>query len=287
MRYIMLCLIFSNTAIADNVYFVTSSNSDSNQNAARLITEYLVKLDPKVHIQTSSLSEFKKEKINNDDLIITIGSAAAKAINASNLANPVLFSFTTQSSLPKTAGNWAGLITEQPLSRLIQTTPPLVENSFKKQLLLPVSPSNKSIINSAERFEKNGLKLIEIPDNEKPAKKVDSQLFKSGALIAVKDKHIWSGENARWMLYQAYRNNVPVIGYSKKFLKAGALVAVYSTLEQIAANTAKQIADWNRHKELKRRGVIFSNYNIEYNKKIARTLKINVPDNQFNVESDK
>jgi putative ABC transport system substrate-binding protein len=287
MRYILLCLIFSSSAVASDVYFVTSSNSDSNQNAARLISERLVESDPNIHFQIRSLTNFKSQELNADDLIVTIGSAAAESIQSANLANPVLFSFTTQSSLPQTAGNWAALITEQPLSRLIQTTPPLIENSFKKQILVPVSPSNKTIINSAEQLEANGLKLIQIPDTEKPAKKVDSQLFKSGALIAVKDKHIWSGENARWMLYQAYRNNVPVIGYSKKFLKAGALVAIYSTLDQIAENTAQQISDWSQNQQLQQKGVIFSKYNIEYNKKIARTLKISVPENKFNVESDK
>lgn len=279
-------LLFSAPNHAGNVYLITSADTKISIEASQKIGKHLTQTDPSISFNVVDINDLKKSAITTDDLLVPIGTTASQKVNQNYSDNPVLASFISTHSTPKNRTNWAAVITDQPLQRLISPVSPLLKHRYKKDILLTISSDNTHVLDESKKLNVDNLKTVAIPATENPAKKIGPHLYKAGALIATNDKHIWTGENARWMLYQAYRNNVSVVGYSKKFLKAGALIAIYSTIEQIAFTTAQQIEYWYTHQKLKRNGVIYSNYNIEYNKKIARTLKIQVPENKFNVESD-
>jgi len=277
----------TNSAFANSVFIVQSNSNTLNQQATELLIKKTRRLNSSINIELISVNALPEQQLSQDDLLVTIGNDSADAIKGLTLDSPIIYSFSSISALPKSEGNWLATVIEQPLQRLITVAPQLIKHDYKKQILLPFSKENiTQIKNSINDTNSPSLKLVEVLEHEKPAKKIDPFLFKSGAIIAINDKSIWSGENARWMLIQAYKNNVPVIGFSQKFLKAGALVVVYSSLEQIADTTAESISNWYTDKKLPKKNILYSDYNIEYNRKIARTLKINVPDNMMNVESE-
>jgi ABC-type uncharacterized transport system substrate-binding protein len=277
----------TNSAFANSVFIVQSNSNTLNQQATELLIKKTRRLNSNINIELISVNALQEQQLSQDDLLVTIGNDSADAIEGLALDSPIIYSFSSISALPKSEGNWLATVIEQPLQRLLTVAPQLIKHDYKKQILLPFSQENiTQIKNSINDTNSPSLKLVEVLEHEKPAKKIDPFLFKSGAIIAINDKSIWSGENARWMLIQAYKNNVPVIGFSQKFLKAGALVVVYSSLEQIADTTAESISNWYTHKKLPKKNIVYSDYNIEYNRKIARTLKINVPDNMMNVESE-
>jgi ABC-type uncharacterized transport system substrate-binding protein len=279
--------MITNSAFANSVFIIPSNNNSLNQQATELLIKKTRRLNSSINIEVISVNALQEKKLSQDDLLVTIGNDSANAIEGLTLDSPIIYSFSSLSALPKSESNWLATVIEQPLKRLLTIAPQLIKHDYKKQILLPFSQENiTQIKNSINDTKSSSLKLIEVLEHEKPAKKIDPFLFKSGAIIAINDKSIWSGENARWMLIQAYKNNVPVIGFSQKFLKAGALVVVYSSLEQIADTTAESISNWYTHKKLPKKNIVYSDYNIEYNRKIARTLKINVPDNMMNVESE-
>jgi ABC-type uncharacterized transport system substrate-binding protein len=280
--------MITNSAFANSVFIIPSNNNSLNQQATELLIKKTRRLNSSINIEVISVNALQEKKLSQDDLLVTIGNDSANAIEGLTLDSPIIYSFSSLSALPKSESNWLATVIEQPLKRLLTIAPQLIKHDYKKQILLPFSQENiTQIKNSINDTKSSSLKLIEVLEHEKPAKKIDPFLFKSGAIIAINDKNIWSGENARWMLIQAYKNNVPVIGFSQKFLKAGALVVVYSSLEQIADTTAESINNWYSHKKLLQKNILYSDYNVEYNRKIARTLKINVPDNMMNVESEK
>jgi hypothetical protein len=281
----LILFVFCGQAFAADVYLVLSSDSETNRHAAALIEQKVKLADKSTHIYTKLIDTFNPAHINSDDLLVTIGNQAIGEITQLDISNPIIFSFSKRVFLPKNEGNWSAVVTEQPISRLIKSIKPLLSEKYKKQLLLVASTKNDFVQNQLELSAEPQLKLITVPPNDNPAKLIDKALFHAGALIALNDKYIWNTENARWLLYQAYRNNVAVVGYSKKFLKAGAVLAVYSTLDQIATTTASQITDWHQHNKLTNNKVIFSSYNIEYNKKIARILRIAVPEDEFDLEN--
>ena len=65
----------------------------------------------------------------------------------------------------------------------------------------------------------------------------------SDVLIALPDPIVFNLRTTRNILLSTYRKRVPVIGFSKSYVKAGALAAIYSTPEFIGKQTGEIITD--------------------------------------------
>jgi len=117
------------------------------------------------------------------------------------------------------------------------------------------------------------LKVIIIPKGRLAAKILEPDLFDAAALIAIQDNAIWTGKNAKWLLQQAFNYKVPVVGYSKSFLKAGALASVYSSLDDVADSTAEAINAWLNDKTPKDFAIIYPEASVQINPSIARVYK--------------
>ena len=60
----------------------------------------------------------------------------------------------------------------------------------------------------------------------------------SDFVLALHDSSLLTPNHAKWLLYMAYQRRIPVIGYSRTYVKAGALAALFSSEEQIAHQVA-------------------------------------------------
>lgn len=62
------------------------------------------------------------------------------------------------------------------------------------------------------------------------------------ALIALPDRDLFNSRTIQNILLTSYRRNSPVIGFSSAYVRAGALIAIYSRPDQIAEQSADAIA---------------------------------------------
>ena len=80
------------------------------------------------------------------------------------------------------------------------------------------------------------------------------------------------------LLLTTYRQRVPVFAYSKAYVKAGALAAVYSTPEHIGKQAGELVADilrkgsWSLPKPQHPKY-----FSVEVNREVAKSLGIRVP----------
>lgn len=66
----------------------------------------------------------------------------------------------------------------------------------------------------------------------------------SNVLLAVPDPVIYHGGSLQNILLTAYRARVPVVAFSPAYVKAGAVLAVYSTPGQVARRAAELVHGW-------------------------------------------
>jgi ABC-type uncharacterized transport system substrate-binding protein len=96
-------------------------------------------------------------------------------------------------------------------------------------------------------------------------------------LLALPDTVIYSSQNIRFILLSAYRNRIPLIGFSKNYVAAGALAAVFSTPTQIATQTAATLAAFANSGSLA--GVQYpQDFEVLMNAQVARALNIPLQD---------
>lgn len=267
------------------VHLILSSQNGIFSTVHEKISQRVAQLNAQLHIGAHLLDQPWQQGIAPSDLLVAVGAKAAKALIHQKLPNPILFVFVESPLLAdilphENAPSWAAVVVDQPLERLVSVAQLLRESeSYRKKMLLVVSDDNDVMLEQVERLtqsQRQNLEVILIEAGEVAAKVIEPALFNAAAVIAVKDKQVWSGNNARWMLRQAYAFQVPVIGYSKAFLKAGALISAYSTLDQLVDRSAKMITQWESAGGFTDPGIHYADYQVEVNKSIARALRVDV-----------
>ena len=268
---------------AGSVHIVLSADSDSHQQAASDIKAELEQQNAPPPVTVKLLKPFQSLQPAADDLLVTVGEAATRYVSQSYPEHSQLYSYINHMALPEPkAKHWASVMLDQPLQTLLNSAVDIVEGRYRNKLVIAVSEENPSMRLQIDQLtipDSVELEVLVIEAEAEPAKIIDQALFNAGALIALRDSRIWSGETAKWMLYQSYKYNVPVVGYSQSFLKAGALVSVYASLRDIAHTTAQQIIGWqNNQGRLIQEGILYPRLSIDYNKNIARALNISLPE---------
>lgn len=126
-------------------------------------------------------------------------------------------------------------------------------------------------------LEDHGARLVE-QTTDPDASLFDSLsavLSNSDVLLAVPDGAIYNGNNIRNILLSSYRQRVPLVGLSQAYVNAGALCAVFSTPEQLAAQTRAETATFMRTRQLPQaRFPQF--YSVAVNREVAMMLGIRI-----------
>jgi len=264
------------------VYIVLSDNSKLYQQAAKEIQTELKTQGFSKPIVISTLQSFDNNAIHTSDLLVPLGQQAAISTHYSFSENTHLYSLLDRTQVPAKANSeWAAVVIDQPLQRLFDVAATIVAGRYRDKVIVAVSEENHLLREEISNINKQSginLEVVVVDKNSEPAKIIDKALFNAGALLAIRDNRVWAGENAKWMLYQSYKFNVPVIGYSKRFLKAGALASVYATLPQTTQKTAQLIMQWDQQGKFSDQGIVYPNFQTEFNKNIARALKITIPE---------
>ena len=206
-------------------------------------------LPPTVFLDDSGLD--KAGILADTDLVVTIGSKAARIIAGMALDIPVLNTVIPESvyrSLPETRQHCrrhTAIFIDQPVRRQYALARLLFPQRDRMGILLgPVSAGKRAEINQLQSVAPRQLTVMEVTEDDSTMSVGRDMVTTADLLIAINDPVVLSRENAKWLLYVAYQKQVPVIGFSKTYVKAGAAAAVYSEPEQIARQSAELARNW-------------------------------------------
>ena len=195
----------------------------------------------------------RNQVTHGTQLIITIGSRAARAIAALSLDIPVLNTVLPESvflSLAyenETCSKSSAVYIDQPISRqgyLAELIFP-----FKKEyglLLGPVSIRRQPEIDLFRQVTQRQLTVMAVDRDESTMAAGRKLLSRTDLFLAINDPVVLNRENAKWLLYVAYQKRLPVIGFSRAYVKAGAAAAVFSELDQMAGQAAEITYQWRK-----------------------------------------
>lgn len=106
---------------------------------------------------------------------------------------------------------------------------------------------------------------------------LESVLNVSEVLFVLPDSGIYNAGTMRNILLTAYRKQVPLMGISQSYVKAGALCAVFTTPEQFAEQTAGLIEKYAESGKLPE-AQYPATFDVSVNKQVARSLEIHIKD---------
>lgn len=238
-------LAWTGTSVAATVLLVTGEQSGSAlEEATAAIRNALARSVPAGEIATLSWREFSEERASNSRVIVTVGTQAAQTVAGRALRQPVLYTLLPRESfqsLPSRPGaRVSAIFLDQPVARQMAL---LAEALPQWQRLALISSASSQPlaqeIAAAARPMQPILETIETERDLFPA--LQRALAQPAVLLALPDSAVFNSYTIQNVLLTAYRHRSPVVGFSPSYVRAGALLALYSTPTQIGEQAAEAV----------------------------------------------
>ena len=161
----------------------------------------------------------------------------------------------------------------------------LISMLYKKPVSVAVLLNNKAtyaarILQRAALLERAELTVENYVSGEN-LNRILNRVAGVNVILATPDHTVYNSDNIRNIFITTYRRNQPVIGFSVALVKAGALASSYSDIEDINAQVADLIADFEVSGKLD--APQFPKYfGVAVNDDVARSLNIVVDDSVKN-----
>ena len=179
-----------------------------------------------------------------------------------------------------TTSNNAVLYMTQPFCRQLQFIK-LINNDWNIVSLLSSQVSIMYTGDLQQCAKKYNLetKIVDISTDGKLTDGIENALNHSDVLLALPDKNIYNSRTVKNILLTSYRHRKPVIAFSKNFVSAGALAAIYSNTQQISDSSSKLVELFFEHGRQFEKLINYPRqFSIRVNKQVFTALDIALPE---------
>lgn len=234
-------------------------------------------------IEVVPLTDFNNPEFslpNDTDLLVPIGQLALKEVTNKHINLPVISTLITRLDFLETLGingndnleKVGAIFIDQPLKRILLFSRLALPNN--KRLGFLMSNKYRTTLTEFNSVIKDYSYHLEIHDNKTNLiTSLNRVMDDADVILATPDKDIFNRRNTHNILLSTYRKLIPVIGFSKSYIRAGALTGIYSTPELIGKQTGELINSLsisNNSGNLPRLNALY--YQVGVNNKVARSL---------------
>lgn len=254
---------------------VAQSLSDNLESPSRIVT----------------LNEFEAQSFDSKGYrnIIAVGSKAGDSLFHKTPNDQKLYiSFLPRQTYKKILQKYA----DHPRTKKRNVTAVYLDQPYQRQLALarllapkaktiatalgPNSQNDLGILKEAARQQGLTLKYETLQESDNPIHKLQPLIRGTDLFLSLPDKSVFNRTTAKWVLYISFRQRIPLIGFSKKYVEAGALAAVHSTPAQIGRHTAELVEQYSHSPTLP--AAQYPKYfSVSTNETAARSLRLNIP----------
>ncbi len=250
----MLVALPAQAATPLRISFIPSQQTPLYQGVIAAAREALQDAEVKPVTRVIDVASWRHDAASieaGSDLLVPIGIHATEAVLRLSRSTDILATLVPRASLRAEAmpatRRFGAVLLDQPLARQLLLVKVLLgPNQRIGSLLGPVSQSQASALQHvAQRL---GLPLVaaEVADEQALMPALNRLLGRSDVLLALPDPLVFNRRNLRNILLSTYRQRIPVLGFSRATVRAGALAAVYSTPQQIGRQTGHILAELQR-----------------------------------------
>jgi ABC-type uncharacterized transport system substrate-binding protein len=287
----LLCLSGGVVHAQAKVVIVTSDSSTSYVQAAEVLTLELTRKGvAEADIMRMDVSEWGtgSARVAVPSIYVALGTAATQALAASSVSTPVLATLIPRDSFDrvlrnngrKASADFTAIYLDQPLQRqfaMIRLALPRAkrmgvlwgaDSRHKAPLLHSLATANGVLVNEAV--------LAGELDVYTDLKQVlgDSDLF-----LALADPQVFNTTTIQNILLTTIHAQVPVVAFSPAYVRAGALVALYATPEQVARQSATLVFAALHGRPLPHSPLETDDFEVSVNMNVARVLNLTLDGN--------
>ena len=268
------------------VVIVSSERSPAYVEAAEALVSELERQGvSRFDMRQQTALEFKNSGAGSPRLLVALGAQAAQAVATTKPKYPVLCALLPRTSFEavlretgqKSSEQFFALYLDQPLSRhlaLIRTALPAAKNLGV--LWGPESVAQEPVLKALA-----ATKLLSVVDGRITGEnflfpQLKKVLAEADVLLALADQQVFNAQTIQNILLSSFRARVPLVGFSPAYVRAGALLAVFSTPEQIGRQSAALAKDVLLGKSLPATPLYPGSFSVMVNDHVARSLGLSL-----------
>ncbi len=240
------------------------------------------------------LSQANLLTLRKQQLLITIGSRVTEFILKADIDKPILSALIPRhiaNSLRKKYSknkNWSCLLIDQPINRQLNLITAILGKHINTGVLLgPFTKQLKAELIKSSSPSTNHINIKEVNSAKALTYSVNELSRKNDVLLTLPDPVIYNKSTIRGILLSAYRKKLPIIGFSKAYVKAGAIAAIYSKPAQISKQLSSITGDFFNHHAFKKSRYFPDDFSVAINRSIARSLGIKLDSDKLIIEKIK
>ncbi|BAN35887.1 ABC transporter substrate-binding protein [Sulfuricella denitrificans skB26] len=284
----MLCLPLTAAAL-DGVTVVLSEEGGAYAQVADKLRAVLSRNGGTVSlpVKVISLMEGASLRAEQGQVLVAVGTEAMDELAKKKLPQPILNVLVPRAAFEKTARqsgrlgdprNFSAIYLDQPWARQFALIRHALPGRIKVGIMLAPNSSELATALSAAAKAAGFVAITETVDGEADLlPSLKRLLGECDVLLSVPDPLIYNRNTVQSILLTSYRHQVPLIGFSPSYVKAGAIAAVFSVPEQIGQQAAEVIQRLaaDRRLSLPQPPRYFS---VGVNAQVARSLGISLDD---------
>jgi putative ABC transport system substrate-binding protein len=282
--FLLLALVLLPQAMAANVALVLSDNGGPYAEFATSFGEYSSKSHWKISY-TGKIEGLSSAPLR-PDLMIAVGSEAFRAALALGTNTPILatliprHSYDTilaESGRSRPRGTTSAIVLDQPAQRLGAFIRHLLP-TYQNVGLLSSDETRNQLPYLKASFAGLNIDSEEVSGDPALLGAINALLPRVNLLLALPDSKIYKRENIKSILVTTFRHQRPLIAFSKAFVTAGALAAIYSTPAQLARQSAELLLAMPAGSAALPAIQMPGQFAISVNSNVAQSLNLDLPD---------
>jgi putative ABC transport system substrate-binding protein len=281
-------------AAAPDVQVLLSSDVDYYLSVSSAITRVLKPHANEIILSTTVLSD-KTDLSTISALVVAVGARACKESMNSQNPSPLLCTFLPYQNFKKTLQAYqknkplqqrasrqiSAIYLDQPWERYFKLAKILVPKV--KTVGMVFGPLSEQMIANVQKQASLFDITIEydvLASDKTAADQLTPVFNNSQFFLATVNPSIITRTTAKWLLYYSIRNRKPVLAYSRAWVKAGALAAVYSSPEDTGQDIGEQLIDLFKKRPISLQEPRYPlHFSVITNPSVARSFDIRLADN--------
>ena len=249
--FLVVCLLLPGTATAASVLVLLSEAGGAYAEFAEALkNERAARGGYALTVLTRS--ELASSDLPGHDAVVAVGAGALRTLAQADSAAPVLSVLVPQSAFdalnPGEGGRrWTAIHIDQPFTRQVELIRQALPDARRIGTLADAAhPERLQPLRAAVGGTPLQLSAGSFTGEASLFGALTQVLEKSDVFLAMPDPQVHNAGTVRNLLLTSFRARVPVVGFSAAYVRAGAVMSLYSTPEQIARQAADVLAGWVR-----------------------------------------
>ncbi|MBV1952039.1 MAG: ABC transporter substrate-binding protein [Cycloclasticus sp.] len=283
-----LAIIISPSTLAANISLIYDADSRYQQLFIKALSKQIIN-KPTLTLTTITTDKLSIPDLNNSapNAIISLDKTASRKLLALKQNIPVFHALTTLSKAKQYASCLPNCLTSLPQHRFFILDQPakrqikliqLIDSNIKDIGVIVTEQSSFFIQPLKKAIQQSSLNLnIHLTQASRVRYQIDDIARSSDIILAIPDSRVYNSSSLSQVLLTSYRYGTPVIGFSKGFMKAGAISGVTSSLDQLSQHLAESLIHIEPLAAHPHSFIYPRYFSVLSNRAVAKSLNLNFP----------